>query len=81
MNGKHHLSFIHKVFLVLLFGTLSVITLYYQFGDTQRLVISPEHFTFLSTDDRQVGGSTESRLQMEGHQARLQCQLKRSEYA
>ncbi|PKF80274.1 GGDEF domain-containing protein [Vibrio sp. vnigr-6D03] len=81
MNRKHHLSFIHKVFLVLLFGTLSVITLYYQFGDTQRLAISPEHFTFLSTDDRQMGGSTESRLQMEGHQARLQCQLNQSEYA
>ncbi|WP_446751425.1 GGDEF domain-containing protein [Vibrio sp. S9_S30] len=75
------MSFMRKVFLVLLFGTLLVITLYYQFGDTQRLVISPEHFTFLSTDDRQSGGSSESKLQVEGHQAHLQCQLNQSEYA
>lgn len=81
MSRKHQLSLIQKVFLVLLFGTLTVITLYYQFGDTQRLVISPQQFEFIPADDRQSGGKTDTNLSVEGSRASLQCNLKQSEYA
>ncbi len=81
MNEIHQMSYKGKTLLVLLFGTILVIWLYYQFGDTQRLVILSDQYTYTATDDRPSGGKSVSKLLIENKHAHLECELKQSEYA
>lgn len=74
------MKWIHKLIFALAICTLSLVSLYSVLGDTRKLVITPERFAYLATDDRVAGGITTTEMAIDGQSVDLRCKLQTANY-
>ncbi|EEZ00373.1 GGDEF family protein [Vibrio sp. RC586] len=70
-----------RVLLGLVVTTIVTVLLYWQFGSAKRVVISPQHYAFFTTNDQAAGGASTSSILTEGNTAKIDCELIASDYA
>ncbi|QXC56555.1 GGDEF domain-containing protein [Vibrio mimicus] len=70
-----------RVLLGLVVTTIVTVLLYWQFGSAKRVVISPQHYAFFTTNDQATGGASTSSILTEGNSAKIDCELIASDYA
>ena len=69
-----------KITIVMLMLSISILTWYHFRGDTKTITINPDIYQYYATDDKKVGGISESVLVDKNGRPSVVCKLKKGNY-
>lgn len=75
------MSIFQKIAVVMLILSTGILVWYHFDGDSKTLTINPEKYQYYATDDRKVGGISDSVLVQTNNKPTIKCDLKQGNYA